>query len=296
MKILITGINGLVGSSLYNETLNDNKNEYVYLSRSECDLTDELSTTEYFCKHNPEFVVHLASIVNGATDAGCQLLSFVNNSKIHINVFNACIQCKVKKIITILSVAMCKENNLIDNNSFINGPDLNTNVHEGYVHSKRVLQTLCTIYQKKYGHVILLAPVNIYGAQDLLSSSRIIPSIYKACINNNDINLSKESYRQLLYNKDLASIILKFICLSSHDYINASIIGNVYVVGNSDLLTTQNIVETILNNTTKKNIHDVKFNENNNYSRECCITSLPFEFKYTSFQDAFCEIVKNLRI
>lgn len=291
MKILVTGSGGLVGSAL-KELINIEytNHEYVFLSRADCNLLDERNTIECFKYHSPDIVVHLASIVNGAND-GNQLQTFIDNVKINTNVFQSCIDNSIKKIIVILSVVLGNDTEIITEHSFLDGPTLDLRVHEGYIHSKRVLQVLSNLYTKQLkGHIVTLVPVNIYGYQDIGKSTRIIPSLYNSCINNQNINLASTSYRQLLYNNDLAHIINNFATMCDTDFIHCS---KLYIVGNPELLKIQDVTKIILECCNMIN-NSLIYNESNNYSREVIISTLPFEFKYTPFKIAFSEICSKL--
>ena len=75
MKILITGGTGLVGygirkvvekkSEKENVSNKGIKNEYIFLSSKDCDLTSYWETKRFFDKTRPDFVIHLAACVGG---------------------------------------------------------------------------------------------------------------------------------------------------------------------------------------------------------------------------------------
>ena len=60
-KILVTGGNGLVGSALKRISRDD----LVFISREDVDLTDFVATRELFREIKPEKVIHLAAAVGG---------------------------------------------------------------------------------------------------------------------------------------------------------------------------------------------------------------------------------------
>ena len=62
-----------------------------------------------------------------------------------------------------------------------------------------------------------------------------------------------------------------------------------YIVGNPTLINTEYIVKIICNklNIDNKNI---KFNEKNDFSRIVSISQLPFNFKYTNFEESINKV------
>jgi GDP-L-fucose synthase len=291
MKILITGGSGLVGSAIKDITREkyNNNNKYIFISSKEYDLTKIDETKICFEKYKPDMVIHLASVVYGATyGLETQFNSLIDNSKINLNVFECCSIFSVKKIITCLSVVLSNKDKNIDTNSILDGPELDLNFHQGYAHSKRLLHNLCISYQKAdKGHIILLTPVNIYGYQDIDTSNRLIPSIIRSIKNDKEINLSSQSVRQLLYNNDLANIILEFVNINDNLFKQSSLYP--YIVGNPTLLRSEEIVFAICN---KLNIDakTIKFNEKKNFSRTVNISHLPFKFNYTTFEKSINDI------
>lgn len=292
MKILVTGGSGLVGSALKEMIKVYNCiHEYVFISSKDYDFTNNSQTMLCFEKFKPDIVIHLASIVQGAvTDIDIQYNSLIDNCNININVFDACYKYNIKKIITTLSVVLSEKEDQVDEDSIIKGPALDLKFHQGYAHSKRLLQYLSVAYQKaNKGYVVLLTPVNIYGYQDIDTSNRIIPSLIKNCNTTRKINFSFDSVRQLLYNNDIGKIIIEFILMDNDAFIKSSL--KPYIIGNPELLTIKKIIKII---TDKMGISEETIQyTSQNFSRNVIISKLPFEFKYTSFNHAFKELWDN---
>lgn len=294
MKILVTGGSGLVGTSLRNIIDTNNKN-YTFISSKDYDFKSYEETLECFDKYKPDIVVHLAAIAySGNSSNEMQYESLINNSRININIFDACRKFNIKKIITSLSIVLSKKFNNIDIESILDGPSLDTDFHQGYVHSKRLLHILAHSYQKSNkGNVIILVPINIYGYSNINNSNQFIPHIIRQCKSNKPIDLSKESFRQLLYADDMSKIIEKFINLDEEKFIEAS--ENTYIIGNPEILTTEQIIKTIC---LKLNIKfDPSIFGKNYFSRNVKISPLPFKFEYTNFKtalDIICD--KNANI
>ena len=289
MKILVTGGSGLVGRAIRDIITEDENNKYIFLSSKDYDLTKFDSSKLCFEKYKPDIVIHLASVVYGATSGlDAQYKSLLDNCRINLNVFENCSTYNVKKIITCLSVVLSKKDINVDTSSIIEGPELDLQFHQGYSHSKRLLHNLSISYQKaNKGDVILLTPVNTYGYQDIDTSNRLIPSIIKNIKSNKKINLAPQSVRQLLYNNDLANIILQFVEMDDNSFKKSSLYP--YIIGTPTLLTTKEIVDTICSKLNIDN-ENIEFNEKNDFSRIVSISQLPFNFNYTTFEKSINEI------
>lgn len=283
MNILVTGGSGLVGSAM--KRLYPN---YIYISSKDYNLENYYETKLCFEKYKPSIVIHLASIVLDSTSSDIQQFdSLIKNSKIHTNVFDCCRQYSVQKIITCLSVAMVS-NTAIDQISIKDGPSIDIQNHYGYVHSKRLLHSLCISYERsKLGKCILLCPTNIYGIEDLYTSNRLIPSLFQKLLNGqNLIELPFKSERQLLFNEDCANIINEFI---NNEYDNN--MNNIYIIGHPELISFNDILMDMKNIMDKHYI--IRYNSVD-CSRICELSQLPFEFKYTCFEVAFIKMYCNL--
>ena len=89
--ILITGGTGLVGSAIktISKDYNDKYN-FIYLNRSDCNLLNYKDTLDYFIENKPDFVIHLAANVGGLfknMENPVQMLE--ENLLINLNVINA---------------------------------------------------------------------------------------------------------------------------------------------------------------------------------------------------------------
>ena len=64
MKVLVTGGSGMVGYGI-KSTKNTYDYDFIFLSSKDCDLTNFKETYNFFKKHKPDFVIHLAAFVGG---------------------------------------------------------------------------------------------------------------------------------------------------------------------------------------------------------------------------------------
>jgi len=235
IKILVTGSNGLVGKSLQKivkEQLKKNeKNRFYFLTRKECNLIDLYSVYDIFKKIKPDIVIHLASVVGGVYEnINNNYNMFMNNTRMHLNIIDACEKFNIKKLINILSTCVFPDQGVtypLTPEQIHNGPPHFSN--NGYAYSKRTLHIGSQLLKNSGCVVINLIPTNLYGENDnyTIEKAHVIPALihktYNAIINETDlkINGSGNALRQFLYADDLTNIIYSYINSSeqSGDYI-----------------------------------------------------------------------------
>lgn len=212
MKILVTGSNGCVGSALKSQCIDEDN--WIFIERKDCDLTDRKQTIEIFKTIKPSYVVHLASYVPGFYNID-KVASFSSNVRINENVLEATHLAGVEKGMFCLSVNMFPEvpSKFPMDESMIFDGSL-AGAFAGYAYSKRMLALQCQNYNDQYNRKYFgIIPCNIYGPNDNLNSGRLIPNLickFKEAIENNTdvvINGTGRPLRQFIYSIDLARII-----------------------------------------------------------------------------------------
>lgn len=209
MTVLVTGGNGCVGHALKRIC-----QDWIFIERKDCDLTNKELTIEIFKKIQPEYVVHLAAHAFGFYNID-KVASFSNNVRINENVLEAANLIGVERGIFCLSAGMFTETPSkfpMDESMIFEGSlygDL-----AGYAYSKRMLALQCQNYNEQHKRKYFgLIPCNIYGPDDNINSGRLVQNlIYKfndAIKNDTDvvINGTGKPSRQLIYSVDLAKII-----------------------------------------------------------------------------------------
>jgi len=218
MKVLILGGNGLVGSSL-NKILSESKKvqKVFAATRRDADLFSLSDTKSLINTFRPDVVVNSAAKVGGINANNTQRMEFIiENLKINMNVFQACIDNPKVKIINLGSSCIYPLNaeNPIKESSFMDGKLEETN--SPYALAKITSIELGKSLNKQYGHeVINLMPTNLYGPRDNFSdlNSHVIPGliqrIHKAKKNKTDITIwgSGKPLREFMYVDDLADAI-----------------------------------------------------------------------------------------
>ena len=106
MKILVTGSNGCVGSSL--KSLCSEEDNWVFIERKDCDLTNRERTIDLVRTIGPDYIIHLASYVPGFYNID-KVSSFSNNVRINENVLEASNLAGIQNGMFCLSVNMFPE-------------------------------------------------------------------------------------------------------------------------------------------------------------------------------------------
>lgn len=290
MKVLVTGGSGFLG-----KRLQKHKPDWIYISSKNVDLTCPEDTKKFIKSINPDAVVHLAAKVGGIKDnAEHPADFFIKNTKINLNVVDACFALKVNRVLASLST--CAFPNEVGKYPFteedlLYGPPADTNLSYGY--SKRLLWVHINALRKQYNvNYSCFSPSNIYGPEDNfdLNTSHFVPAAIKKIVNSSgEVTFwgTGESLRQQLYVDDLCKAIP--LMLDKH---NTNI---PMIVAPDENLSIKTMVETICL-ATNKNLK-VKFDgtltgQHRKDGSNHKFKSLFPDFKFTSFYDGIKETIK----
>ena len=220
--ILVTGANGLVGSSLVAYLKNTGHRNVHALTRKDADLRSFEETRDIFKKLNPEFVFHIAAKVYGIwgnlTNKG---LSFYENIRINTNVIEACRIVGVKKICAMGSGAVYPANliskPLIESNILMGEPHF---AEDSYAHAKRAMLAMLKAYQESY-HLnwAFVVSGNLYGPGDKFDTvnGHVIPSLIKKFYNKAERGVDLvvwgdgSSKRDFMYSEDAAAALYEIM-------------------------------------------------------------------------------------
>lgn len=180
-KVLITGSSGMVGRNLI-RALNHDQYEVLTPTSRDLDLSNKLSTFEYFKKHRPEIVVHAAGVVGGIQANLAEPIRYLTkNLEIGLNTILASLTVGVGTLVNLSSSCVYPrdiERN-ISENDILSGKLEPTN--EGYALAKISMMKLCDFIRYEnsglnYKNVI---PCNLYGPWDKFDpkNSHLIPAI-----------------------------------------------------------------------------------------------------------------------
>ena len=212
-KVLVTGGYGMVGKHLQEFATPG----FVFLSRNDCDLTNIDDTFKVFERHCPDVVVHLAAKVGGLYDnMKYNYDYYIQNSRMNLNVIEACKKFKVKRLINVLSTCIFPDNCELplQSKDILKGPPHDSN--RGYAYAKRDL-FIGSSFLDDSCKVINLIPTNLYGEYDTFNdtSSHVIPALVYKLVRDKAVTIlgSGNAKRQFLYAQDFAHIIMNFIGL-----------------------------------------------------------------------------------
>lgn len=217
-KILITGSTGFLGHNLIPKLINKGYNILVP-TRHDMNLLDSNSVNQFFANNRFNHIIHLAALAGGIGVNRQNPYSFlVQNQLMNINLFNAAIEYKIDKIVTIGSVCAYPK--------FAPVPFIEDDIWKGYPEetnapygqSKRDLMIMCEGAYRQHGiNAIHLIPTNLYGKYDNFNedTSHVIPAIIKKIKHAIDNNLESielwgdgSASRDFLYVEDCCDAII----------------------------------------------------------------------------------------
>ena len=249
MKVLILGGNGLVGSSLDRVLGKSQKVQEVFAStRKDADLFSLEDTQSLINSFRPDVIVNSAAKVGGINANNTQRMEFIiQNLKINMNVFQACMDNPEVKIVNLGSSCIYPLNakNPISEDSFLTGKLEPTN--SPYAIAKIAGIEIGRSLNIQYGNdVINLMPTNLYGPNDNFSEkdSHVIPGLIKRMHKSKVTNAESfniwgtgEPLREFLFVDDLSKAV-EFL-------IDKKVETDLLNVGSGNEITIKNLAEKI---------------------------------------------------
>ena len=249
MKVLILGGNGLVGSSLDRVLGKSQKVQEVFAStRKDADLFSLEDTQSLINSFRPDVIVNSAAKVGGINANNTERMEFIiQNLKINMNVFQACMDNPEVKIVNLGSSCIYPLNakNPISEDSFLTGKLEPTN--SPYAIAKIAGIEIGRSLNIQYGNdVINLMPTNLYGPNDNFSEkdSHVIPGLIKRMHKSKVTNAESfniwgtgEPLREFLFVDDLSKAV-EFL-------IDKKIEIDLLNVGSGHEITIKNLAEKI---------------------------------------------------
>jgi len=223
MEYIVTGSNGLLGSSLKRKI--DKEKLYPH-TRANCDLTNKISTDGYLSlvfdqrhkdKH-PDTLIHCAAKVGGVkANMNDNYGFFEKNVSINRNIIDNCYKYNVKNVVSILSTCIFpgEVEYPLTAEKIDNGFPHKSNF--GYAFSKRLLRYETELYRNLTGNNwISVIPTNMYGSNDNfnLDDSHLLPALIRKAHESSERGEDFEVWgdgtplRQFVMSDDMADIIL----------------------------------------------------------------------------------------
>jgi GDP-L-fucose synthase len=246
--ILITGGSGLVGKDL--QTLLYPKEDCVFLSSKDCDLTNYADTLKLFKQYEPSIIVHLAARVGGLKANMDDRIGFYeDNIQINTNVISITNKLNIQKLIAVSSTCVFPDKlnkEIMTEDDLHLGPPHASNV--GYAVAKRCMSTHIDILRNdKKRNYCYLMPTNMFGLNDNfdLQTSHFVPALLRKIIEavrNNESSITLwgdgSPKRQILWSKDLAMLIVLMIKFNIYEN---------FIVAPKDNLSIKEIAEQTIN-------------------------------------------------
>lgn len=208
MNVLVTGGSGLVGSQIEIGMKPTSK---------ELNLLDFESTRRFIIDNEIESVIHCAARVGGVKENLNKPVDFLrDNLLMNLNLFEACRDSKVKKIVSVLSTCIFPADAkypLTPEQIHLGEPH---HSNYGYAYGKRMMEVMGRAYSDQHGiKTVSVVPCNIYGPNDNfnLESSHVIPALvhkmYLAKRKGDDLSVwgTGKAEREFLFSRDVGRIL-----------------------------------------------------------------------------------------
>jgi GDP-L-fucose synthase len=221
-KVLITGAGGMVGRTVAEKFTHAGYRRVLTPNSKELDLLRQDRVENYFKKHKPAVVVHLAARVGGILANTRFPADYLHDNLVMtLNVLGSARKNGVRKLLNLGSSCVypthCKQP--MKEEYLLTGKLEPTN--EGYALAKIAALKLCEYENKQYGtNFISLMPPNIYGPGDHFEPlhshvvSALILKFHEAKVRKKpsvEVWGTGKARREFLYVEDVADAILYFM-------------------------------------------------------------------------------------
>lgn len=206
----------MVGSAIVRQLQQAGFTQILTVSRAEVDLCDQHAVEDWFAKHRPEFVFHVAGKVGGIQANATYPADFMyENLMIHATVLRSAWRHEVKKLLFLGSSCIYPRDcpQPMREEYLLTGPLEQTN--EAYALAKIAGLKSCEYYRRQYGcNFISAMPTNLYGPNDNydLSGSHVLPALLRKfhdakLAGSNEVTIwgSGTPRREFLHVDDLAA-------------------------------------------------------------------------------------------
>jgi GDP-L-fucose synthase len=217
-RILVTGSSAVLGTAIRSISIEYPQYEFIFITSSDCDLTNMQTTIRFVDGCKPDAILHLAAVSGGIGLSIRRPATMLrDNALMTFSVLEAARQCHVKKTIMTLTTGMYPVNAPL--------PLKEEYIHDGYPHesnygssfAKRLIDPAIRAYREEYGtKVIGLIPGGIFGENDNFNydDAPMVPSLirrfYENKSNNEKIVIWGDGtpLREYTYAQDLARIYM----------------------------------------------------------------------------------------
>ena len=189
-KILVTGSSAVAGTGLKNILQDYPEREVVYMTSSDCDLTNWEATHAFLADYRPEGIIHLAAVSGGIGLSAKHHASMLrDNVLMTFNILEAARLLGTRKVVMTLTAGAYP-------------PDAPLPLKEEYLHNglpaennygssfaKRLIEPAIRGYREEYGlSVVGLIPGGIFGENDNFNydDAPMLPALIRRFYENKD--------------------------------------------------------------------------------------------------------------
>lgn len=182
-RIFVAGHNGMVGSAIVRQLSQDSNNHIITADRTELDLVNQQSVSDYFASKKINQVYLAAAKVGGIHANNEYPAEFIyENLMIEANIIHAAHQNNVQDLLFLGSSCIYPKMALqpIKEDALLTGTLECTN--EPYAIAKIAGIKLCESYNRQYGrNYRAVMPTNLYGGNDNFhpENSHVIPALIR---------------------------------------------------------------------------------------------------------------------
>lgn len=221
-KIMIAGINGMVGKSIKHILEKSGYLNIVGPSSKDLDFRDYNKTKKYMELENPEVIIFAAAKVGGILANIHNPVTFLqDNLEIQNSIIKAAHESNINNMIFLSSSCIYPR----EVSQPMKEEDLMTGIleptNEGFALAKLSGMKLIEAYRKQYNrNYFSLIPCNIYGPHDNFDpiNSHVVAGLIYKIFEAKENRLEKITLwgtglakRELMYSEDLANAVLHFI-------------------------------------------------------------------------------------
>ena len=230
MKALISGSHGFIGSHL-KQALEDRGWQVTGIPRLM--FYDAIKLAEFYKKEEPDFIFHLAAYGNMA---GQDDVTQIFNANIlgSLAMLSSALTVPFKGFINVSTSSV-----LLPHETFYSASKAS---------AERVAKVFIDEFQKP---VVTIRPFSVYGPGE--ADFRFIPTVFRSCLDNEEMTLSPSSFHDWIYIDDLVNALI----LSTQKI--DKIVGKSLNIGTGNSESNETVVDYIQSITGKKaNIKEIK--------------------------------------
>lgn len=256
-RIFIAGHNGMVGSAIMRQLVNDENNEIITRSRKALDLSNQQAVLQFFQTEKIDQVYLAAAKVGGIIANNTYPADFIyENLMIQCNIINSAHLANIQQLLFLGSSCIYPKlaEQPMKETALLTGTLEETN--EPYAIAKIAGIKLCESYNRQYGRDYRsVMPTNLYGENDNFhpENSHVIPALlrrfHEAKINNDkEVTAwgSGKPMREFLHVDDMAAASIYVMNLEKEIYDNNTepMLSHINVGTGVDC-TIRELVETV---------------------------------------------------